>query len=70
LHQLSPEAIPQSELIEKVQKMLCYHDPSSVMGAMLNVIEPLTRVDVQPFKDLMPYQTTIGFGRVSRSRET
>ena len=53
LHQLSPDAIPQSELIEKVRKMLCDRDPG-VMGATLNVIEAIARVNVLPFKDLVP----------------
>ncbi|KAL3780815.1 hypothetical protein ACHAWO_004461 [Cyclotella atomus] len=53
LYQLSPEAVPQNELIEKVRKMLCDRDPG-VMGATLNVIESLARVNVAPFKDLVP----------------
>lgn len=53
LHQLSPDAVPQNELIEKVRKMLCDRDPG-VMGATLNVIESLARVNVAPFKDLVP----------------
>ena len=53
LHQLNDDIVPQSELIEKVRKMLCDRDPG-VMGATLNVIESLARVNVAPFKDLVP----------------
>ena len=53
LHQLNTDIVPQSELIEKVRKMLCDRDPG-VMGATLNIIESLARVHVAPFKDLVP----------------
>jgi len=52
LHQLSPDIVTSQELIEKVRRMLCDRDPA-VMGATLNVIEAMARVDVQPFKDLV-----------------
>mmetsp|Transcript_10958 Transcript_10958/g.20040 ORF Transcript_10958/g.20040 Transcript_10958/m.20040 type:complete len:1079 (+) Transcript_10958:198-3434(+) len=53
LHQLSPDIVTKQELIEKVRRMLCDRDPA-VMGATLNVIEAMARVDAQPFKDLVP----------------
>ena len=53
LHQLAPETVTARELVEKVRRVLCDRDPA-VMGATLNVIEALARVDVQPFKDLVP----------------
>ncbi|KAL7543085.1 hypothetical protein ACHAXR_013039 [Thalassiosira sp. AJA248-18] len=53
LHQLAPDAVTKEELIEKVRRLLCDRDPA-VMGATLNVIEAMARVDVQPFKDLVP----------------
>ncbi|KAL9184430.1 hypothetical protein ACHAXT_002516 [Thalassiosira profunda] len=53
LHQLAPDAVTKEEVVDKVRKMLCDRDPS-VMGATLNVIEAMARVDVQPFKDLVP----------------
>jgi len=53
LHQLSPDIVTQQELVEKVRKLLCDRDPA-VMGATLNVIEAMARVDVQPFRDLVP----------------
>mmetsp|Transcript_18829 Transcript_18829/g.33818 ORF Transcript_18829/g.33818 Transcript_18829/m.33818 type:complete len:1080 (-) Transcript_18829:79-3318(-) len=53
LHQLAPDVVTQQELIEKVRRMLCDRDPA-VMGATLNVIEAIARVNSQPFKDLVP----------------
>jgi len=53
LHQLNDDAVSKQELVEKTRKMLCDRDPA-VMGATLNVIEAMARVDVQPFKDLVP----------------
>lgn len=53
LHQLSPDAVTKEEMIDKLRKMLCDRDPS-VMGSTLNAIEAMARVDVQPFKDLVP----------------
>lgn len=53
LHQLSPDVITRQEVIDKVRRLLCDRDPA-VMGSTLNVIETLARVDVQPFKDLVP----------------
>ncbi|KAL7517944.1 hypothetical protein ACHAWX_002817 [Stephanocyclus meneghinianus] len=58
LHQLSPDSVPQQELIEKTRKMLCDRDPA-VMGSTLNVIEALARVNVPPFKDLVPSLVSI-----------
>lgn len=43
----------KQELTEKVRRMLCDRDPA-VMGSTLNVIEAMARVDVHPFKDLVP----------------
>lgn len=53
LHQLAPDTVTKRELVEKVRRVLCDRDPA-VMGATLNVIEALARVDVIPFKDLVP----------------
>lgn len=53
LHQLSPDIVTQQEVVEKVRRMLCDRDPA-VMGSTLNVIEAMSRVDVHPFKDLVP----------------
>ena len=53
LHQLAPDTVTKRELVEKVRRVLCDRDPA-VMGATLNVIEALARVDVVPFKDLVP----------------
>jgi len=53
LHQLAPDVVTKQEVIEKVRRMLCDRDPA-VMGSTLNVIEAMARVDVQPFKDLVP----------------
>lgn len=53
LYQLAPDVVTRQEVIEKVRRLLCDRDPA-VMGSTLNVIETLARVDVQPFKDLVP----------------
>ena len=53
LHQLAPDVVTRQEVIDKVRRLLCDRDPA-VMGSTLNVIETLARVDVQPFKDLVP----------------
>mmetsp|Transcript_11996 Transcript_11996/g.25547 ORF Transcript_11996/g.25547 Transcript_11996/m.25547 type:complete len:1075 (-) Transcript_11996:125-3349(-) len=53
LHQLAPDIVTKQEMVEKVRRMLCDRDPA-VMGATLNVIEAMARVDVHPFKDLVP----------------
>lgn len=53
LHQLAPDIVTKQEVTDKVRKLLCDRDPA-VMGSTLNVIETLARVDVQPFKDLVP----------------
>eukprot|EP00578_Thalassiosira_sp_NH16_P006527 CAMPEP_0181104594 /NCGR_PEP_ID=MMETSP1071-20121207/15517_1 /TAXON_ID=35127 /ORGANISM="Thalassiosira sp., Strain NH16" /LENGTH=1073 /DNA_ID=CAMNT_0023187815 /DNA_START=42 /DNA_END=3264 /DNA_ORIENTATION=- len=58
LHQLSPDAVTKQEVTEKVRRMLCDRDPA-VMGATLNVIEAMARVDAQPFKDLVPSLVSI-----------
>lgn len=53
LFQLAPDAVTKQEVVEKVRRMLCDRDPA-VMGSTLNVIEAMSRVDVAPFKDLVP----------------
>lgn len=52
-HQLAPEAVEKQDLVILLRKVLCDRDPS-VMGASLNVIEPLATIDPKPFKDLVP----------------
>jgi len=49
---LAPETVKKRELDKKVRKVICDRD-LAVMGATLNVIKALARVDVQPFKDLV-----------------
>lgn len=58
LHQLSPDLVTKDELTEKVRRMLCDKDPA-VMAATLNVIEAMARVEVHPFKDLVPSLVSI-----------
>ena len=53
LHRLAPETATTSSRVEKVRRVLCDRDPA-VMGSTLKAIETLARVDVQPFKDLVP----------------
>jgi len=51
-HQLAPEVVTRSDMCEKLRKVLCDKDPA-VMGASLNCIETIARVDAKPFKDLV-----------------
>mmetsp|Transcript_36217 Transcript_36217/g.79277 ORF Transcript_36217/g.79277 Transcript_36217/m.79277 type:complete len:1063 (-) Transcript_36217:1167-4355(-) len=53
LHQISPDVVTQSDLVERLRKVLCDRDPA-VMGASLNAIESVASVDPVPFKDLVP----------------
>ena len=53
LHQIAPDVVTRSDVIEKLRKVLCDRDPA-VMGASLNAIESMAAVDPIPFKDLIP----------------
>lgn len=57
-HQIAPETVTQSDLIEKLRKVLCDRDPA-VMGCSLNVIEAMATSDAMPFKDLIPSLVSI-----------
>jgi AP-4 complex subunit epsilon-1 len=57
-HQIAPETVTQSDLIEKLRKVLCDRDPA-VMGCSLNVIEAMATADAMPFKDLIPSLVSI-----------
>ena len=52
-HQIAPDCVTATELIEKLRRVLCDRDPS-VMGASLNVIYCMAQIDPKPFKDLVP----------------
>jgi len=52
-HQIAPDCVTESDLIEKIRRSLCDKDPS-VMGASLNVIYVMAQRDPIPFKDLIP----------------
>lgn len=52
-HQIAPDCVTPTELIEKLRRVLCDRDPS-VMGASLNVIHCMAQKSPAPFKDLVP----------------
>lgn len=52
-HQIAPEMVTRTELVEHLRRVLCDRDPA-VMGSSLNVIEALANADPVPFKDLVP----------------
>jgi AP-4 complex subunit epsilon-1 len=57
-HQLAPDVVTKADICDKLRKVLCDKDPA-VMGASLNCIESMARVDVKPFKDLVPSLVSI-----------
>lgn len=57
-HQLAPEVVTRGDICDKLRKVLCDKDPA-VMGASLNCIESMARVDAKPFKDLVPSLVSI-----------
>jgi len=52
-HQISPDTVDKTTMIEKLRRALCDRDPS-VMGSCLNAMDAMSHADPTPFRDLVP----------------